>query len=77
MATIYKIVDINTDLTVGTFGDYFSARDYVDGRGDLAIDLVEVDEDGFEVEDFDEDYEPDYDYDFGFDPYMGCYTYDC
>ena len=24
-----------------------------------------------------EDYEPDYDLDMGFDPYMGCYSWDC
>lgn len=28
------------------------------------------------VETSDEDYEPDYD-ECGFDPYEGCYTYDC
>lgn len=28
------------------------------------------------VETSDEDYEPDYD-ECGFDPYAGCYTYDC
>ena len=27
-------------------------------------------------DDYDEDYEPDYD-ECGFDPYAGCYTYDC
>lgn len=27
-------------------------------------------------ESYDEDYEPDYD-ECGFDPYAGCYTYDC
>ncbi len=31
-------------------------------------------EDPDEVE---EDYEPDYDLDMGFDPYMGCYSWDC
>lgn len=78
MTTIFKIVDVVTNDVIGSFDSYFDARDYVDGRGDLAIDMVSVDDDGFEVEDFDEYEEPDdIDSDFGFDPYEGCYTYDC
>ena len=28
-------------------------------------------------EDEEDDYEPEFDLDFGFDPYEGCYTWDC
>lgn len=77
MATMFKIVNINTNEVIGSFDSYFDARDFCDGRGNYAINVVEVDEDGFEVEDYD-DYEPfGIDDDFGFDPYMGEYTYDC
>lgn len=35
-------------------------------------------DDNNELEVYDDDYEPaDIDSDFGFDPYEGCYTYDC
>lgn len=39
-----------------------------------------VDEDDEEELEFDgslDDYPDDYDLEFGFDPYAGCYTYDC
>ena len=36
----------------------------------------EVIESSDDWDDYDEDYEPDYD-ECGFDPYEGCYTYDC
>lgn len=36
----------------------------------------EVIESSDDWDDYDEDYEPDYD-ECGFDPYAGCYTYDC
>jgi hypothetical protein len=76
--TVYRIVNINTDEVMGTFDNYFDARDFCMGRGNYAIDFIEVDDEGFEVEDYDEDYEPfDIDDDFGFDSYMGEYTYDC
>lgn len=78
--TKYRVVNINTDSVVMIFDDHFEARDFCVGKGNLAIDIIEVDNDGFEVEDFDDEewYEPeDIDSDFGFDPYMGCYTYDC
>ena len=78
--TKYRVVNINTDAVVMTFDDHFEAQDFCAGKGYLAIDIIEVDEDGFEVEDFDEEewYEPeDIDSDFGFDPYEGMYTYDC
>lgn len=84
MAYIYKITNINTKEVVGRFDNYFDARDYCMGRGNYAIDLIEVDDEGFDVDDYfdvndyDENYEPfDIDDDFGFDPYMGEYTYDC
>jgi len=78
MTTIFKVVDVVTNQVIDSFDNYFDARDYVDGCGDFAIDIVSVDDDGFEVEDFDEYEEPDdIDSDFGFDPYEGCYTYDC
>ena len=78
MTTKFRIVDVVTDEVIGSFDNYFDARDYVDGRGNLAIETVSVDDDGFDVEDFDEYEEPDdIDSDFGFDPYMGEYTYDC
>lgn len=79
MAYMYKIVNINTDEVIGRFDNYFDARDYCMGRGNYAIDLIEVDDEGFDVDDEEyEDYEPfDIDDDFGFDPYMGEYTYDC
>lgn len=36
----------------------------------------EVIESSDDWDDYDENYEPDYD-ECGFDPYAGCYTYDC
>lgn len=79
MAYMYKIVNINTDEVIGRFDNYFDARDYCMGRGNYAIDLIEVDDEGFDIDDEEyEDYEPfNIDDDFGFDPYMGEYTYDC
>ena len=44
-----------------------SAYDFEDGIGDLIAEMDEED-------DWDDD--PDVD-EFGFDPYEGCYTYDC
>ena len=44
-----------------------SAYDFEDGIGDLIADMDEED---------DWDDEPDVD-ECGFDPYEGCYTYDC
>ena len=43
--------------------------DEEDNPADWTFQVVESAED-------DEDYEPDYD-ECGFDPYEGCYTYDC
>ena len=40
--------------------------------GDVLADHVRDMTDGYD----DEDYEPDYD-ECGFDPYEGCYTFDC
>jgi hypothetical protein len=73
MTVVYNVVDLYSGLVVGSFDNYFDARDFTKARGDLAIDLVEVDDEGFEVDDPDDDYDSD----FGYDPYMGCYTYDC
>lgn len=36
----------------------------------------EIIESSDDWDDYDKDYEPDYD-ECGFDPYEGCYTYDC
>ena len=44
-----------------------SAYDFEDGIGDLIAEMDEED---------DRDDEPDVD-ECGFDPYEGCYTYDC
>lgn len=50
------------------------------GKTELAEQLWEVLTDAEEYEDdsddYDRDYEPDVD-ETGFDPYEGCYTYDC
>ena len=74
----FRVVDIITNKVIGTFDNDFDARDFCNGRGNCAVDFVEVDDEGFEMEGFYEDYEPaDIDDDFGFDPYMGEYTYDC
>lgn len=62
MKTLYKVVDIITNEVLASFDNYFDARDFSNARGDVAIDLVDVDEDGFEIEDF------DYDFDFGYEP---------
>lgn len=77
--TMVAVKDNFSDKTVALFESTMDAREYIDARSDLYLTLVEVDENGFEVdEDYDEDYEPyDIDSDFGFDPYMGEYTYDC
>lgn len=77
--TMVAVKDNFSDKTVALFESAMDAREYIDARSDLYLTLVEVDENGFEVdEDYDEDYEPyDIDSDFGFDPYMGEYTYDC
>ena len=47
--------------------------DLVDGETGEAIDTFD-----YEIyeDELDEDYEPDY-FECGFDPYEGCYTYDC
>ena len=50
------------------------------GKYELAEDLFKTLTDDEEYEDdfddYDRDYEPDVD-ECGFDPYEGCYTYDC
>lgn len=50
------------------------------GKTELAEDLFKALTDDEEYEDdfddYDRDYEPDAD-ECGFDPYEGCYTYDC
>lgn len=80
MTTAFRIVNINNDEIIGTFDNYFDARDFCNGRGNYAIDVIEIDDEGFEVEDYDE-FDDEWDLidneDFGFDPYEGCYTYDC
>ena len=57
------------------FREYdFTKAEVIDSKtGEL---LVTVDDDNFSDEEEDEDFEPDYD-ECGFNPYMGCYDYDC
>jgi len=74
-----------TDKAIRTFG-FEDARTITiafleeQGKHELAEDLFKTLTDDEEYEDdfddYDRDYEPDVD-ECGFDPYEGCYTYDC
>lgn len=66
--TFYVMSDMGIEEVFATFED---ADNYIDANGDPSMLWIATDED-YE----DEDYEPDYD-ECGFDPYMGCYSYDC
>ena len=77
---MFKLVAINT--VTGEMLEWFG----YETQADAVLDMqnVEWDEDDvpenwrFEVVPYEEDEEPaDIDDDFGFDPYAGCFTYDC
>jgi hypothetical protein len=51
------------------FDSFEEADNYIDMNGDPSMLWIATDED-------DEEFEDDYD-ECGFDPYMGCYSYDC
>lgn len=77
---MFKLVAINT--VTGEMLEWFG----YETQADAVLDMqnVEWDEDDvpenwrFEVVPYDEDEEPaDIDDDCGFDPYAGCFTYDC
>lgn len=77
---MFKLVAINT--VTGEMLEWFG----YETQADAVLDMqnVEWDEDDvpenwrFEVVPYEEDEEPaDIDDDCGFDPYAGCFTYDC
>lgn len=77
---MFKLVAINT--VTGEMLEWFGYETQADAVFDMQN--VEWDEDDvpenwrFEVVPYDEDEEPaDIDDDCGFDPYAGCFTYDC
>lgn len=77
---MFKLVAINT--VTGEMLEWFGYETQADAVFDMQN--VEWDEDDvpenwrFEVVPYDEDDEPaDIDDDCGFDPYAGCFTYDC
>lgn len=77
---MFKLVAINT--VTGEMLEWFGYETQADAVFDMQN--VEWDEDDvpenwrFEVVSYDEDEEPaDIDDDCGFDPYAGCFTYDC
>ena len=59
---------------------YRKTSELADMLGEIAHlvdgETGEILESSDDWDDYDEDYEPDYD-ECGFDPYEGCYTYDC
>jgi hypothetical protein len=57
--------------------DYYIVME--DEVGQTLLEEAEESDTSLETEDSEEDYEEPYDIDsdMGFDPYMGCYTYDC
>ena len=78
---MFKIVALNTKTLEKLEWFGYSTRE--DAQYDIDNSL-EWDEDDviedwkFSIEEYEEDEEPaDIDDDFGFDPYAGCYTYDC
>ena len=77
---MFKLVAINT--VTGEMLEWFGYETQADAVFDMQN--VEWDEDDvpenwrFEVVSYEEDEEPaDIDDDCGFDPYAGCFTYDC
>ena len=77
---MFKLVAINK--VTGEMLEWFGYETEADAVSDM--ENVEWDEDDipedwrFEVVPYDEDEEPaDIDNDCGFDPYAGCFTYDC
>ena len=89
----FDVLDAKTHEweSLALFSDAFNARvlaemgevlwNHLEGAADLAVLDMETGEvlwnaaDAQEYEDY-EDYEPDYD-ECGFNPYMGCYDFDC
>jgi len=65
--TYYVMSDMGIEEEFDSFEE---ADNYIDANGDPSMLWIATDED-------DEDYEPSYNEDEGFDPYMGCYSYDC
>ena len=60
----YVMSDMGVEAEFNNFED---ADNYIDENGDPSMLWVCYDDEG---------YEPDYD-ECGYDPYMGCYSYDC
>ena len=67
--TFYVMSDMGIEEVFATFED---ADNYIDMNGDPSILWVATDEDEDE-----DDFEPSYNEDEGFEPYMGCYSWDC
>ena len=75
IATNYKTGEV---LALGDFDTQAEAQYNIDNN--IEWDEDDIPEDwGFTVEPVDDEYEEpaDIDDDCGFDPYCGCYTYDC
>ena len=73
-----KFMKTNEVMTLGIFDTYDEAQWNIDNN--IEWDEEDVPEEwSFEVVPVDDEYEEpaDIDDDFGFDPYMGCYSYDC
>ena len=55
---------------------YKEGTHHMQNKCELAKDLFTEEEYEDDFDDYDRDYEPDIN-ECGFDPYEGCYTYDC
>lgn len=65
--TYYVMSDMGIEEAFDSFDE---ADNYIDMNGDPSMLWIATDED-------EDDFEPSYNEDEGFDPYMGCYSWDC
>lgn len=66
---LYEIINIETEEVVETLEYFDEAIDFINehpNKDDLYIRSVDGCDEPNDIDD-----------DFGFDPYMGCYSYDC